>query len=186
MALRRLAREQISFGYCKSPDFSPFLLLVLLPLSHSSITSHPCFFFFLVSPPFTIYFPLPPHLFSLPFHSPQFPFLSLHFSPFISLYLCSSPLSIYSPFLSRPPSSPLPFLICSSSVFFFPSPCAEKSIRSLWCCNANLPQSYINQTLPPCQKEKKNSPLSSKWKNSFQYCSGYRGQLWLAINFTHT
>jgi len=36
------------------------------------------------------------------------------------------------------------------------------------------------------QIERKSPPLSSKWENSFPSCSGYRGQLWLVINFTHT
>ena len=51
----------------------------------------------------------------------------------------------------------------SSSVIFLSSPRTEKkSIRSLWFWNANLPQSYINQALPPCQREEKELPSPLK------------------------
>lgn len=65
---------------------------------------------------------------------------------------------------------------------------AEKSSGSPRCGNSNLLQSYINQTLPSISMSKTREKLSffSEGKNSFEYCSGYRGQLWLAINFTHT
>lgn len=89
--------------------------------------------------------------FSLFLHSPislNFAFLSTFL---LSFYLSPFQLSIYSSFLSLPPSSSLSFLIYSSSIFF-PFASTEKSIRTVWCWNANLPQSYINQTLPPRQK----------------------------------
>lgn len=115
---------------------------------------------------------------------------------FSSISLLSSPLSIsYPTILHFPshhhilfilPSSPLSLWLISS---LLSSPFHEKTHqRPAIFKNSNLPQSYISPPThtPQCLKARKNSPLFTEWRNSFQYCSGYRGQLWLAINFTHT
>lgn len=115
--------------------------------------------------------------------------LTPYFSTFLSFstishFLNSSPLCIYSPISS---SLVVPSAVCSSSIFLSPSPHTEISITVRPVMLKRQPAAELHKSnTPPCQIEKENSALASKWKNSFPYCSGCRGQLWSAINFTHT
>lgn len=111
-----------------SPFCSPQNLLLLLSIYFSSCH------------PFALFLHLPQS------HSSLLVLLSFYPPPPIStLFILPS-----RPFLPRL----LSFLIYSSSIFP-PLVPAEKSIRSVWCWNANLPHSYINQALPAHQKKKK-------------------------------
>lgn len=144
------------FSNCRS-TFLRQLLLFSSPYSISSSISS-LSSFFLLSPSFVIYFPTYFSLF-LP-QNCQFPLYPLFISYSVSLYSFyrhSAPLSIYSPTIhQKPVMSKLP-------------PAAE----------------LHKSDTPLCQKEKKNSPPYSQWKNSFECRCCYRGQLWLAINLTH-
>lgn len=154
MALR-LALWQKCFGYCKSTEFlysssSPRHILLFLSFFPSS--SH------FISPFFKIYF------FTFPCLSILLNFL---FTPFLVLLFWSSFhfTSTHLCFLFILPSYPvLPNLSAVSHLLvfylFFPSLLLTQKNPSeaMLCWNANLPQSYINQTLRPCQKEKEPPP----------------------------
>lgn len=94
---------------------------------------------------------------------PQFPFLTFSF-PFSHSSCLHFPLKHLSTFylfsLSLYLSSPHWFLFYL--LRFFSSSRRRKSIRRLWCWNADPLLSYINQALRPCQKREKELPSSHK------------------------